>query len=197
MKKLHLFVPLFLVFVITICAVSPVITKSEDISKKVFRLHIVANSNSQADQTLKLRVRDKVLDYSKELYKSCNSSLEATEITNNNIQSIKKLAQNTVAFNGYSYPVYAYTANEYFNTRKYEGFTLPAGKYDCLKIIIGNGNGKNWWCVMFPSVCINASTDELDRALTPEERKMIESRGYAVRFKAVEIYEYLKAKADR
>ena len=85
-------------------------------------------------------------------------------------------------------------AKEYFSTRIYDDFTLPAGIYDSIKIVIGNGEGHNWWCVMFPQVCLSGCTKDLEDDLTDEEIKMIHSKDYIVKFKAVEIYEKLKYK---
>ena len=197
MKRFKLFVPIFLISVILISLFTPAVIKSEDISKKVFRLHIIANSDSAEDQSLKLKIRDNILKMSDGLYAGCSSVEEAEEVTRNNINRIQSVAQQTAAFYGHSESVYAYTSKEYFSTRKYDNFTLPAGEYSCLKIVIGEGKGRNWWCVMFPGVCLSGCSDELDKTLTDDEQKMIESRGYAVGFKAVEIYEYIKSKADR
>lgn len=195
-KKLFVFVPIFLCAVIAVTAVTPIITMSEDISTKVFRLHILANSDSDADQALKLKVRDKILDLSENLYNNCSSVDEAVNISKDNISLIKETAQKVIAFYGYEYDTRVYVTKEYFDTRVYDDFTLPAGTYDSLKIEIGEGKGHNWWCVMFPSVCLSGCTDDFNESLTPEEQKMIKSGKYVVRFKAVEIYEKIKSKIE-
>lgn len=193
-KKLFIFVPVFLCAVIAITAITPVITVSEDISSKVFRLHILANSDSDEDQALKLKVRDKILSVSEDLYGNCSSVEDAVNISKKNIKLFKETAQKVIAFYGYEYDTRVYVTKEYFNTRVYDDFTLPAGIYDSLKIEIGEGKGHNWWCVMFPSVCLSGCTDDFDETLTPEEQEMIKSGKYIVRFKAVEIYEKIKSK---
>ena len=193
-KRLLVFTPIFLCALIIFSSLSPVITLSEDISNKVFRLHIIANSDSKEDQNLKLEVRDQVLKYSKEIYSDCTSVNDAVEVTNANLNKIKDIAQKTIAFNGYDYDTKVYTAKEFFNVRKYDDFILPAGNYYSLKIIIGEGKGRNWWCVMFPSVCLSGCTDDFDETLSEEEKKMIEDKKYVVRFKAAEIYERVKNK---
>lgn len=193
-KRLFVFIPLFLSAIVVISVVTPVVTMSEDISNKVFRLHILANSDSESDQELKLKVRDKILTLSEELYGDCANVDDAINVSNQNIDLFTQTAQNVIAFYGYTYDADVYVTKEYFDTREYENFTLPAGIYDSLKIVIGEGKGHNWWCVMFPAVCLSGCTDEFDNALTPEERKMIESNKYIVRFKAVEIYEKIKSK---
>ncbi len=194
LKKLYLFVPIFLISLILIASLTPIVSAGESISKKVFRLHIIANSNEKYDQDLKLKVKDSVLEYTKDLYNGCKNVNDALEISKRNLSSIEEAAQKTVSFYGYGYDTIVYTSKEFFNTRKYDSFTLPAGEYYCLKIIIGEGKGKNWWCVLFPSVCISGCTDDFDGVLTEEERKLTEGHKYVVKFKAAELYEYLKSK---
>lgn len=193
MKKIVVFVPVLLVLAFTAAVFSPTIERCEDISDNVFRLHILANSDSEADQTLKLQVRDKVLELSKSLYDGCESVSDAVQITESNTQLIKETAQKVLAFYGSEYEAHVSVTREYFNTRYYDNFKLPAGEYNALKIVIGEGKGRNWWCVMFPSVCLSGCTDDFSQSLTDEERKMLESDKYIVRFKAVELYEKLKS----
>lgn len=193
-KKLFIFVPLFLIFVVIFTVMTPAIAMSESISTKVFRLHILANSDADYDQELKLKVRNKVLQATEELYKNCNSVEDAIIVTEDSLSYIEDTAQKVVAFYGYDYDVSVEVAKSYFNTRKYDSFTLPAGEYNCLRIYIGEGKGHNWWCVMFPSVCVNGCTDDLGDVLTDEELNLVNSKGYVVRFKAVEIYENIKCK---
>lgn len=180
---------------IIICTIiTPAISMSEDISSKVFRLHILANSNEDYDQELKLKVRDRILSVSDDLFSNCNSVEEAIKVSQDNIEFLKNTAQRVIAFYGYTYDTNVYVTKEYFDTREYDSFTLPAGVYDSLKIEIGQGKGRNWWCVMFPSVCISGCTDDFNETLTQQEKEMIESGKYVVRFKAVEIYEKIKNK---
>lgn len=191
---------IFLCSVILVSAVTPAITMSESISTKVFRLHILANSDSESDQALKMKVKDKVISFSSDLYDGCKNVQDAIKVSQDNVSNFKQTAQKVIAFYGYDYDAKVYVTKDYFPTRKYDNFTLPAGEYDCLKIIIGEGKGHNWWCVIFPEVCVSAYSekgDKFDSYLTEEERKMIESKGYAVRFKAVEIYEKIKSKTKQ
>ena len=195
MKRLiALFIPIFTLTLTLYAVLTPVEAMSKDISGKVFRLHIIANSNSDADQALKLKVRDEILKYTKEFYADCESCEEAQSITAAHLKDIQTRAQQTVAFYGYEYDVHAYTAREYFNTRVYDGFALPAGYYESLKIVIGEGLGKNWWCVMYPAVCISGCTDDFDDTLTKEETQLVTERKYIVRFKIIEIVERIKEK---
>ncbi len=196
MKKIFVFIPVFLIAVLVFSAVTPVINMSEDISTKVFRLHILANSNEEYDQSLKLKVRDEILKLSEDIFSECENVEEAIEASQNNIESIRNTALKVINDNGYNYSVKVYTTKEYFNTRDYDDFTLPAGIYNSLKIEIGEAKGKNWWCVMFPQVCVSGCTDDFNGVLTDEEKEMINSGGYIVRFKIVEIYERLKHAAN-
>lgn len=193
-KKLLVFVPIFLCALLVVVSITPTITMSESISQKVFRLHILANSDSQEDQQLKLRVRDKILQESEEMFSSCSSVEEAINISRESIDKLKNISRQVIAYYNYDYDVRAYVTKEYFETREYDNFTLPAGIYDCLKIEIGQGKGHNWWCVMYPSVCISGCTDDFDSTLTEDEKQLIESDNYVIKFKVVEIYEKIKSK---
>ncbi|MGN0528602.1 MAG: stage II sporulation protein R [Eubacterium sp.] len=196
-RKFIVFSAVFLCSVVLVSTVTPAITMSESISTKVFRLHILANSDSEADQSLKMKIKDKIISFSSGLYNNCENVQDAIKVSQDNVYNFKQTAQKVIAFYGYDYDTKVYVTKDYFPTRKYDNFTLPAGEYDCLKIIIGEGKGHNWWCVMFPEVCVSAYSEESDRFegyLTEEEIKMIQSKGYAVRFKAVEIYEKIKNK---
>ena len=165
---------------------------SEDISNKVFRLHILANSNEEYDQELKIKVRDEVLNLSSDIFADCSSVKDAVLSANENIEIISQTVQRIISENGYNYIVSAYVTKEYFKTRKYNSFSLPAGIYNSLKIEIGQGKGKNWWCVMFPSVCISGCSSDFNEVLSDDEIEMIENDKYIVKFKAVEFYEKIK-----
>lgn len=195
-RKLKIFVPLFLVFAFIFSYISPFIQTSENISKEVFRLHILANSDRDDDQQLKLKVRDSVLKESEQLFKESGSLEETINICKNNIGIFQKAAEKCIKENGYDYPVKVYVDKEYFNTREYDSITLPSGIYNALKIEIGEGSGKNWWCVMFPAICLSSATEEeLDDYLSDEEMEIVNSDSkYEVRFKIVELYEKIKSK---
>lgn len=197
MKKRFLFTSLFLIFTVIFCTLSPVITKSESINEKVFRLHILANSNSADDQALKLKVRDRVMEVSKDIFKDCRSVEEASAAAERYKNELNQTVQSVIREYGYTYPSVVYTAKEFFDIREYDTFTLPAGIYDCLKIDIGEGQGKNWWCVLFPSVCLSGCTEDLEETLSPDEMEMVQNEKYIVRFKAAEIYERIKYKLKK
>ncbi len=126
-----------------------------------FRLHILGNSNSAGDQQVKLAVRDAVLKATKDITK-CKNEAEAEEYIKNNIGIILETANETLAKNGFDYTATAGTGNFYFPEKSYQSVTYPEGNYEALRIILGEGEGDNWWCVMFPPLCISEITDDED-----------------------------------
>ncbi|MBR2108971.1 MAG: stage II sporulation protein R [Ruminococcus sp.] len=168
----------------------PFSAECTDISNEVFRLHILANSDSKADQELKLKVRDKVLKYTENLYKNADSLIKAETLTDDNLQSIANVAAREVKRNGYSYPVKAEIKKMYFNTRHYGKITMPSGMYNALRITIGSGEGHNWWCVMYPSMCVGVSTDynALKSKTTDNQYSIMTDEGYEIKFKIVEYF---------
>ncbi len=194
-KIIKLFIPIFLIMLIISSYVSPFIKTSENISNQIFRLHILANSDSIEDQQLKLKVRDNILANSEELFTNCQTLEEIINVSKQNIKYFQKIAENTIKENGYTYPIKVYVDKEYFNTRHYDKITLPSGIYNALKIEIGKAKGHNWWCVMFPAICLPAvSDDEINKILSDDEIELINSNDkYEIRFKIVEIYEKIKS----
>lgn len=186
LKSLSIAVLLTIIF-----SMIPFSARCSDVSKEVFRLHILANSDSKKDQSLKLKVRDNVLKYTENLYKSADSLQNAEKLTSEELQNIANIAQKTVYDNGYTYQVKAEIRKMYFDTRYYENVTMPSGTYDALRITIGNGGGHNWWCVMYPSLCVGASTnyEELKEKTTDDEYNLMTSGGYTYKFKIVEYFE--------
>lgn len=170
----------------------------DDIRSKVLRLHILANSDSAEDQQLKIKVRDRILAASSELFKKADNKEEAEKNVRANLDKIKKTAQDEVKREGFDYPVNAELVNMYFTTRTYDTVTLPAGNYDAVRITIGKASGHNWWCVLFPSLCIPAASDDIkqkvDDVLDKEETKIVTNPdSVVVKFKAVELFEQVKS----
>lgn len=157
------------------------------------RLHILANSDSNDDQALKIKVRDAILcEFSDELNK-ISSKAEAEEIISALLSNIEKFAEEVIAKSGYSYTVKATLSDELYETRTYDDFTLPRGIYTSLRIIIGNGEGKNWWCVMFPPLCLDMATesvpdDDAIKKYSKEEISLIRRGGYNIKFKLLEMF---------
>ena len=194
-KTIKVFVPIFLFLLLISAYVTPFIQTSERISEDVFRLHILANSDDKEDQALKLKVRDAVLEKGQSVFTDCKSLDEIINSCENNIDLFEEAAQACIEKNGYNYSVNAYVDKEYFNTREYEEITLPSGIYNALKIEIGEAKGHNWWCVMFPAICLSAVSDsEINNILDEEEIDLINSDNkFEIRFKIVEIYEKIKS----
>lgn len=180
-------------FVITVIySLIPFQAECADISNEVFRLHILANSDSAEDQNLKLKVRDRVLDYTGSLFENAHSKSEAENVIKDNLQSISNVAYKEVLDNGYDYTVTSEITNMYFTTRHYENYTLPSGMYDALRITIGEGSGKNWWCVMYPSICISTEREQETKAkevLDDKQYKIVTDDNIQYKFKVVEIFE--------
>ncbi len=161
---------IFLLFIYTIiCAVSYVNAVSSNIESSVFRLHVIANSDSKEDQDLKYIVRDNILTYINEISKNASTKEEVIEIARNNIDTIKQIAQETVYENGYNYSVNIKIGNFAFPTKQYGDISFPAGFYDALRVEIGSASGQNWWCVMFPPLCFV----DVSSGVVPEESKEV------------------------
>ncbi len=158
----------FLLFIyISICAISYAQNVSTDIANSVFRLHVIANSNSKEDQDLKYVVRDNLLNYMNSICKDCKTKQEAILVAEQNIDTFEQIASNTVQEQGYSYAVKVNIGNFEFPTKNYGDISLPAGYYDALKVEIGEAKGQNWWCVMFPPLCFV----DISSGVVPDESK--------------------------
>ena len=174
----------------------------DELADKVVRLHVLANSDSEEDQALKLRVRDAVLEQATAILEQSADRREAESRLRGQLLELERIAAKEIAAEGYDYPVTVNLENADFPTKEYDGFTLPAGEYLALRVIIGEGQGRNWWCVVFPPLCTAASADVPASALaagfSEEEVRLIteESQGYVLKFKAVEWWETLKEKWD-
>ena len=169
-------------------------SRCNELRQGVLRLHIIANSDSQADQTLKLAVRDEILKNSTNIFKDCHNVDEAIVAANLNIESINQIANNVIKENGFDYTANVSVGEKDFDTREYDNFTLPAGTYQSLIVDLGNAEGKNWWCVVFPCVCVPTATDaSLTDSVSLEAANTAQNAPkYEIRFKSIEIYEKIK-----
>ncbi len=129
------------------------------LADRVVRLHVLANSDGEEDQALKLLVRDRVLARATELLTQAKDREEAEALLRRELPELERLAVRELAANGCDDPVTAELTDTEFPTREYDGFTLPAGQYLALRVVIGQGEGRNWWCVVFPPLCTSASAD--------------------------------------
>ena len=201
-KRFLLLIVLFL-FYTFICAFSYASSVSSDIADNVFRLHIIANSDTDEDQNLKLIVRDNILNYMKEIASSVSSKEEAVEIITSHLDDFYNIAIDTIRNAGYDYDVSLSVGQFDFPTKEYGDISLPAGIYDALRIEIGEAQGHNWWCVMFPTLCfVDVSSGSLDEGskgvlednLSDEEFSLIsdDSADVKFKFKIVEFFENIK-----
>jgi len=179
-------------------------SEQKNISNKIIRFHVLANSDSIEDQSLKLKVKDEIIKYMMPKLDKSNSIDESRKILKENDKEIKKIAENIINKNGYKYSVNTYLGQEQFPIKTYGNITLPQGQYEAYKIVIGNGQGQNWWCVMFPPLCFvdvtkgEVSTKETEqkmkKVLKEEELKSINNskNSYEIKFKVVEEINKLK-----
>ena len=180
-------------FVLTVLySVIPFQAECTNISNEVFRLHILASSDSDYDQNVKLSVRDKVLEYTESLFQNAKSKEDAEQVISQNLPAITEVAQNEVYRSGSNDKVKAEITNMYFTTRHYDSYTLPSGMYDALRITIGEGKGHNWWCVMYPSLCIYSEENRDEKAkevFDDAQYDIVKNEKYEYKFKIVEIFE--------
>lgn len=195
MKKIEISVLIGLVMTILIGSITTFATDCSQIREDVLRLHILANSDTDEDQALKLKVRDRILSEFSELFENPTTLEEAKSSAVDHIEKVRQTAQDEVYANGFDYQVNAEIVNMYFTTRQYEAFTLPAGMYDAVQITIGEAKGHNWWCVLYPPLCLPAAQPEekIEQALTQDEADLVtRNPQYEVRFAVVEWFEDLK-----
>lgn len=188
--------------------------KGEDVQKdiacKIIRFHVIANSDSKDDQALKLKVRDKVLEYMQPKLKKSKSIDESRKIIEQSNEEIIAIANKVIKDNGYNYSAKTTLSNENFPIKTYGNITLPQGKYEAYRIIIGTGKGQNWWCVMFPPVCFvditkgevsyKQTEEQMKRVLSPEEYKIVNNKlnksnnkdNIKIQFKLLEILKNAK-----
>ena len=166
----------------------------DDLRENVLRLHIIANSDSVADQNLKILIRDEILNETSDLFLNVTDLEDAKQKVGTSLNEFEEIAKRVIVENGFNYDAVAYVEEKYFDTRDYDEFTLPAGYYPSLVIELGEAKGKNWWCVVFPTVCIPAaSKGDLSDSVNAESANMAKQGSrYIMRFKTVEIYEKIK-----
>lgn len=199
-SKFNRFILVSALLIIYVCisAVSYTHAVTTDIADSVFRLHVIANSNSDEDQNLKYIVRDKVIEYMSSISQNASSKEEVIKIAKANLDKIQAIASQTIRDNGYTYSVNVEVGNFSFPSKIYGDITLPPGYYDALRIKIGKAEGQNWWCVMFPPLCFvdvtsgvvpDESKEIMKENLSKEEFDLISknSNEVKVKFKIVEV----------
>ena len=175
----------------------------ECLSGKLLRLHVVANSDSDPDQALKLEVRDAVLDCAAGYLENVSDVRAAEQVLGAHLAELAGAGQAVVREKGYDYAVRASLGTSHFPTKTYDGFALPAGDYRALRVTIGAGEGRNWWCVVFPALCVSAASEWQDTAvsggLSGEDVRLMaeEDEGYVLRFKCLELWDKLSQKCSQ
>ena len=173
-----------------------------DISNSVVRLHIVANSNSGEDQQLKIKVRDRIISETSQIFQNTESTSEALSLARHNSDLIRKIAIDEIKQNGFDYDVSVSVEKSAFPTKVYDNITLPSGKYDAVKVKIGDAMGENWWCVMYPPLCFTSdvlsvsdeSRKKLQNSLSPSSYSLITQSSDSaipveIRFRIVEMFQ--------
>ena len=196
MKKIIRRIEISILISLVLCSILNITSFSNQcngIRDKMLRMHVIANSDSKADQTLKLKVRDAVLSKGKEIFDGSVTAWEAEEKIKPYIDELEKTALSVIKNEGYNYDVNITVQKDFFKTRTYDNsVTLPAGYYTAVKVIIGEGKGQNWWCVMFPPMCLPAANAEceIDDVLNSDENNIVSNgQKYKIKFKIIEICE--------
>lgn len=184
---------IILILITTIISTAAFSTRCDEVRTNVLRLHILANSDSEADQALKLIIRDKLLTEGADVFDGSVTADNAADKIAEASERLKAVAEQTAKENGFDYEVKIEVTEEYFDTRSYENVTLPAGRYKAVKVIIGEGAGKNWWCVMFPPLCSFASLSDTSGSyysFSNREWNTITKKttGIKIKFKLLEVY---------
>lgn len=190
--KTFIILSILLILFSIVTAYSYATSISQGLGENIFRLHILANSDSEEDQTLKLKVRDTILEYMKTLTNDMSDKQAVIELSKKHLQDFKEIAEDVIRENGYDYSVNLEIGNFYFPTKYYGNISLPAGNYDALKIEIGEADGQNWWCSLFPPLCfVSVSSGVVDEEgeeylkenLSDEEFEIISSSSSEIEFK--------------
>ena len=168
--------------------------EQQELADSVIRFHVIANSDTEEDQALKLAVRDRMLEEAEGLYPEGATLEQAQAALEGHLNTLAAAGRAVVEEQGYDYPVSARLEDCWFPTKEYEDFALPAGNYTALRVTIGEGKGQNWWCVAFPPLCLGAASETVDQALeagyfTPDQGALVTGDGeqYVLKFKAMEL----------
>lgn len=172
MKRLFVLV-LCLLMICSVFLLNPLKSTNANVNEKLLRFHVVANSDSESDQAVKLKVRDAILEKMGPVLSVSKDRNESIDIMKGRIWEIEKIANEILAREGKKYRAKAEVGEFAFPIKSYGDITLPAGQYTALKVVLGNGDGKNWWCVMFPPLCFVDITKGLTSDITDEELKKI------------------------
>lgn len=184
LRSIESIVLIALIFTMITSGARNIYRTGKRIRSNTLRLHIIANSDEDYDQALKLKVRDRVISETGKLFAEVEGKSEAKALATYSVNDIKAAAEKVVAEEGYNYPISVEITETWFETRSYDGFTLPAGNYDAVQIVIGAGEGHNWWCVLYPQLCIPGAKDSLSHY--GRDAAFIQGNGIEFRFAFLE-----------
>lgn len=193
MKTINFLINVLLAIALTLgVAVLPT-EKDAAIYEDTLRLHILANSDSAPDQELKYAIRDKLLAKYGEALRSAESFADAEAEVSGILSDIERDVDGWIREAGYEYKSHVTLGTEWYDTREYEDFTLPRGYYTSLRVMLGEAEGQNWWCVMYPPLCLDVATEDApkDDALmgySREEYMLVNGEGYSIKFKLLEVF---------
>lgn len=202
-NRLTVFLLTFSIIISLMLPISAALPSADDMQlyDKIIRLHVIANSDTDEDQALKLKVRDGVLEAVSALLEEVSDRTEAEAILEKNLEVIRDAAKEVLMAESFAYSVDVTLTKEYYPTREYEGFTLPSGEYTSLRVLIGEAEGKNWWCVLFPKMCVTSKqkitvSDKgalIEAGLTPSQVKIItgNSPDVVIKFRFIEFFSRL------
>lgn len=198
-KKLHpVEIALLLALALTALWGAWSLQRQDHLERKMIRLHVIANSDEAADQELKLQVRDRVLTMAEGILTRADSREEAMAQLEDALPEVETAAAEEISRRGYSYGVSARLERAEFPYKNYEDFALPAGEYTALRVVIGEGKGRNWWCVVFPPLCTTAASDRSETAIAAgweqDDLDLVteENTGYVLKFRSVELWETIR-----
>ena len=179
--------PTICILLCTLCILFIPTEAEASIYNDTVRLHILAPSDSIEDQNLKLEIRDMILKKYGALLRDAESTSEASDKIREALPLIKSDCERLILDTGYDYSIKAELTSEWFDTREYADFSLPSGSYTSLTVTLGTGEGQNWWCVMYPPLCLDASLTEASSAYSESEVNLITGGGYKIKFKLLEV----------
>lgn len=178
--------------------------QQNQLADKMLRLHVLANSDTEEDQALKLRVRDQVLATVEPWLEEQRDIDGVKTALRARAGELETMAEGLIEEEGYPYSVHVELEDTWFSTRQYDGFALPAGQYEALRVVIGEGVGKNWWCVVFPPLCLATSSEKMTETATKaglEDQQVFlileDDEEYVIKFRAIELWENLKHCLDK
>lgn len=171
--------------------------QQDNLERKMIRLHVIANSDEDADQALKLQVRDRVLSLAEDILRQADSREQAERDIEAALPALQVAVADEITAQGYSYDVTTRLERAEFPEKEYDGFALPAGEYLALRVVIGAGQGRNWWCVVFPPLCTAAAADWEETAIAcgmadEDVSLMAGKEGYVLKFRSLELWESLR-----